>query len=714
MVPVQDEQIEEEGALPKKYVPEGFKTAEAFLEYARKEYADDSGYDRQNREAALDDLKFVGMDQWDPVVRAARQAQGRPCLTINVLPQYIGQVIGDRRINKTAIKVRPRKGATQEQAEIRSGIIKSIEAYSRAERVYDAACEDQVTCGIGNFRIAMDYADNDVFDQDIFVRQIPNPLAVVWDRMSTDPTGRDARHCFVQDSLPKNVYEEMFPDFPAPSDMGDDMVIAAMAQGWFDKDVVRITEFWRMTTKKRRLALMNDGDVKDITDMTPEQYGPELWVDPATGQPRIRQADRTYAQMHLITGTDILEGPYELPITRLPIIKVTGREVRVGDDRVRFGLVRFAKDSQRLKNYWRSVAAEALALAPKSQWIAPEDAVEGLQDEFRNAHISGDPLLVYKKNATVPPTRVDPPPVPAALLMEANLNAQDIKDVTGLHDASLGVRSNEVSGKAINARQREGDIATVIYHDNLNASIQEGGDVINQLIPICYDTVRTLRVIGDDDKHKLMKVNDPRDDNSPDITSGKYDISLETGPSYTTQRMEAADAMIQAIQVAPQLMEVAGDLIVKAQDWPGAVEISERLKKAMPPQLTQEEGAELSPEQQKAQQEQAQQAEQMQLVQQAALAHEAEMGKLQLEEMQAKVATAKANALQATADADKAKADAQKAQVEADAAPVRVVHEMDLAERAASDKSAAAKAAIKNRSAGPRPGADRNPKGKRP
>lgn len=709
--------IDDENKAPEGYIPEGYESAEDFLTEAREEFAADAAYDRLNREAAVEDLRFVAGDQWDPLVLADREEKGRPCLTINVLPQFVGQVMGDRRINETSIKVRPKKDATVEQAETRAGIIKSIEAYSRADRVYDAACEDQVTCGISNFRIDLDYAENDVFEQDIFIRHIPNPLAVIWDRMSVDTTGRDAGHVFVQDALPRKVYEKRFPKYPCPSELGDEVVNSITATGWFDKDVVRITEYWKLISRPRTVALMLDGDVKDVTDLDPTSYEAQLWRDPRTGQPRIRKTTRTYAQMHLITGFAILEGPYEIPLTRLPIIKVEGRVVRVGDDRVRYGLVRFAKDAQRLKNYWRSVSAEILAMAPKAQWIAPDDAVDGREDDFRDAHVSGDPLLIFNKNASAAPQRVDPAQANNAVLQEAAMNQQDIKDTTGIQDASLGTRSNEVSGKAIQARQREGDVATVIYHDNLNASIMEGGDVINQLIPIAYDTPRTLRVIGDDDKHKLVKVNDPNDENSPDITSGKYDVSIETGPSYTTQRLEAAEAMMNAIQVAPQLMQIAGDLIVKAQDWPGAQEIAERLHKTIPQNLLSDD----DPDKQKpdpAQEQQAQiaaaaQAAQMQdAIEQ--MKHAAQMREIELHQAMSQVELTEAQTAKALADAKKADADAEKAQADAEFAPLRHAQEIDHADLTTKAQIEA----MKNRGGGPQPVADRKgnpparPKGK--
>lgn len=715
----------------KGYVPEGWKTADEFLNHARYLYDADAGYDRQNRDWALEDLKFAAGDQWDEEVKKSRESLNRPCLTINVLPQFIGQVIGDRRMNKTNVKVRPFKDGSQVVADVRSGLIKSIELYSRAERVYDAVCEDQVTCGIGNFRIDMEYASNDVFDQDIFIRQIPNPLAVVWDRMSVDPTGRDARHCFVTDTLPRDVYDRMYPDTPCPSELSDSTMVS---QGWFANDVVRLTEFWELIEKPAKFALMLDGSVEDVTGKPEEEYYDRLWRNPTTGEVKVRNSYRTYARMHLITGFAILGEAYELPLTRLPIIRAEGRTIRVGDDRVRFGLVRYAKDSQRLKNYWRSVAAETIALAPKAQWIASDDAVEGREDAFRESYKTGDPLLIYNKNAANPPQRVDPAAIPAALLQEAAMNQQDIKDTTGLHDASLGIRSNEVSGKAIQARQSEGDIATVIYHDNLNQAILEGGDVINQLIPLAYDAMRIVRVVGDDDKHKLMKINDPDDDDSPDITLGKYDVVLDTGPSFMTQRLEAQEAMMTLIQTAPDLMGVIGDLVAKNMDWPGAHEIAERLKKTMPPELTKEEGdaeqdgmpggegGEGQPNPEQMMQMMQMQEAQSQLEQQAALRE------IELAEAAAKARQAEANAIaaeakarQAEADAAAAEANAERAAIEARMAPqmaaARHIQSMSHADRTQAqkidlaDRAASAKVQTPNRSAGSRPGGDRPSKG---
>lgn len=597
--------IPHSGSTKDSYVPEGFESQEKFLEDMRKQYEADLEFDRENRESALDDKKFSAGEQWDPQVLEDRK--GLPCLVINNIPQFTAQLVGDWRESRKAVKVVASNDEDTEIASVRGDLIRSIEMQSRASRVYDSSFESVVQCGDGAFRIAVEYARDDVFDQDLFVRPIEDCLAVVWDRYSVDPTGRDAKRVFVDDRIPRDEYERKWKD-KTPDALGCDTTMQdIVGTGWVEDDSYRISEYWRLIERQRLMGLFQNGKVFIITDENQEeliyQYGPPV---------KTRLTWCTYAQMHLVTGFAILDGPYEYQLNRLPIIRMSGRVVNVGGRRIRYGLVRFMKDPVRLKNFWRSVAAEQLGYAPKAQWIATESAVEGREDALRQAHLTRDPLLIVNDEAVIGQNlqRLDPPAPQAALLNEAQVNAQDMKDVTGIHDASLGIRSNETSGRAIQARQREGDIASLTFYDNAEAAVLEAGDVINQLIPQVYDATRVLRTIGEDETVKFQKVNDPMDPDAIDLSVGMFDVALSTGTSYTTRRVEAAQAMMDAIQVWPQLMSIAGDLVAKAQDWPGADKLSERLKKTIPPQFLaegEEGGVGVTPEQMQEMQAQLQQ-----------------------------------------------------------------------------------------------------------
>jgi hypothetical protein len=569
-----------EGEAEESYVPDGFKSVESFLDDMRDQYDADLEYDRINRDQALDDKKFAAGEQWDAIV--LEQRKGLPCLVINNIPQFTAQLVGDWRESRKAIKVVPSNDEDVDIASVRGDLIRSIEMQSRASRVYDSAFESLVQCGDGAFRVSVEYARDNVFDQDIFLRPIEDCHSVVWDRYASDPTGRDAKRVFVNDRIPKSEFKQKWSK-KTPEELGCESLVDSLSgTNWADDKSYRITEYWRLIQRQRLMGLFENGKMFEINNENIEQlttqYGPPV---------KTKAAWCSYAQMHLVTGFAILSGPYEYRLNRLPIIRMSGRVTNIGGRRIRYGLVRFMKDAARLKNFWRSVAAEQLGYAPKAKWIAPESAVEGREDAFRKAHLTRDPLLIYNDGAESPPELIPPPPVEASLLNEAALNTQDMKDVTGIHDASLGIRSNEISGRAIQARQREGDIASLTFYDNGDAALLEAGDVINQLIPQVMDGTRTMLLIGEDESQKFIRVNDPTDPNSVDLSVGQFHVALATGTSYTTRRVEAAQSMMDAIQVYPELMQVAGDLVVKAQDWPGADKIAERLQQVMAAQQNQ-------------------------------------------------------------------------------------------------------------------------------
>ena len=625
------------------------------LQTIRERFQEGSDADRENRDAGKQDLEFLAGDQWDPIIKELRSRQGRPCLMINRLPAFVAQVVGDIRINRPAIKVRPAEDGDEKVAETRQGLIRAIEHDSGAQDIYADAGMYQTICGVGNFRVGLEYAREDAWDQDIRIRAIDDPFAVVWDPLSIEPTGKDAKWCFIVDEWARKDFEAAYPD-AMPTTLEVD------SSDWSTADTVRVTEYWVMKETKASIAMLEDGRTvylakgeKGAEPMEETADGPMPLTAPIKvkrdGSPMIRETVRRSACMYLTNGTAILEKPYELPIDRLPVFRVQGWVVRAAGKRARWGLVRFAKDPQRLYNFDRSVIAETLAMAPRTQWIAEEKAVQGVEDDFRHAHRTGDPLLIYK--GANKPERQDPPQFPAALAQSAAMHAQDIKDVTGLHDASLGVQSNETSGKAILARDRQGDVATYIYPDRLKGAIAECGRVINMLIPVAYDTARTVRILGEDETSTPQRINDPMDPAALDILQGRYDVVVETGPSYSTKRVEAAESMMQFVQAVPGAAQFAGDLIAKAQDWPMADEIGERLKRAMPPQITQD------PNQPPPPPDPAQQAA-MQMQQAAA--------QLALRKQQAEVQEAEARVEQARAAAVKAQADAQKAMIEADKA----------------------------------------------
>lgn len=569
---------------PKIELPAEFKNDEPeFLRHMREQYAYDESYDSQNRESGIEDLQFVVGEQWDAEVQARREAKRKPVLTVNRLPAFVAQVVGARMQNETGIKVIPDNNGTLEIARVREGLMRSIQKNSRAEQAFDNALMGSVCAGIGNFQIEIDYESDEVWHQSIKISPLADHFSVVWDRSRTEPTGEDAARCYVVETMPDSTFRELYP-WATPTDIITDRMPAELrSSGWYTGEDVRIVNYWHMRERERTIALMQSGETVDITDEDDPTKLTGIMRRP-DGSLYIRKVYRKYAQMYRCSGSDVLEGPYNLPIDRIPVFRVPAWELRIGGQTYRWGLITHLKDPQRLHNFWRSATAEKIMQSPKNTWIAADTAVAGRENQWRQSNVSDDPLLVWNSESGQPPQRQDPIQMEPALLTQAELTTQDLKDVSNIHEASLGMPSNEVSGVALDRRVAIGETGSAVYHDNLRKAIEECGRVINQLIPVVYDTARVVRVMGEDAQSYMQAINSMTD-GSVDIGAGKYSVTASTGPSYKTKRIEQADSMMKLANAMPQTLGVSADLIIEAQDWPMASRIAERLRMGMDPTL---------------------------------------------------------------------------------------------------------------------------------
>lgn len=552
-------------------------------------------YDRDNREEAEKDLLFRAGDQWPDDVRTAREAANRPCITVNKIGATINQVVNDIKQADLAIKARPADdGSDQSIADIYSGIIRQIQEQSGSTYVYSLAADHSTSCGIGHFRITTDYLDDAAFDQEILIEEIANPLSVIWDPASVKPDRSDAKFCFVIEKMKPKDFKKKYPKATAESvDVSFNNNSAGIIYN--SNDEILVAEFWEKVPCKKKLALFEDGQTLDITDL--DEFHLSMMPQPVA----VRDVDTHRVQVSIMSGSEILDGPFDWAGKYIPIIPVIGDEVPVGTKVVRSGLVRHARDPQMLYNYFRSQAVESIAQAPKAPYIATAKQIGKYKSQWDSANVSPKPYLLYEHDEKTPgpPKRERPADPPAALWQEGALASEDIKATTGIYDASLGAKSNETSGKAILARQREGDVANYHYTDNLTRALKHAGRVLVDLIPKIYDTQRAIRIIGEDESEQFVPINQQvmGVDGEPvilnDLSVGRFDVKVSIGPSFTTKRIEAAESMVQFVQAVPQAGQVAGDLIAENMDWPGAEQLANRLKKMVPPQFLEgEEGQE--------------------------------------------------------------------------------------------------------------------------
>jgi hypothetical protein len=609
-----------EGGKPKKSASDILATARSRLDLAVSALS-------ESREDEIDDLKFYAGSpdnhwQWPADVLATRGAvQGqtinaRPTLTINKLPQHVRQVTNDLRQNRPGAKVIPvDDNADIEVAAIFNGIIRHIEYISDADVAYDTACENQVSYGEGYIRLLTEYCGDDTFDQDIKIGRVRNSFSVYMDPTIQDPTGADAKWCFITEDITKAEYARMYPDAAPITTLQSLGVGDQSISNWLNEDTIRIADYYYLDYDRTTLNLY-PGNATAF-EGTPE----DKQLRAVYGKPkRTRESDRPRVKYCKINGYEILE-EREWAGKWIPVVRIVGNEFEVDGRLYVSGLVRNAKDAQRMYNYWVSQEAEMLALAPKAPFIGYGGQFEGYEDKWKTANTNNWPYLEVNPDVTdgqgavLPlPQRAQPPMASSGLLQAKAGASEDIKSTTGQYNASLGMGSNERSGKAILARQREGDVGTYHYGDNLTRGVRHIARQLIDLIPKIYDTQRIARIIGEDGETKMVKINPEQAEPVNKIVNeqgiviekiynpgvGKYDVVATTGPGYATKRQEALEAMAQLLQGNPQLWTVAGDLFVKNMDWPGAQEMAKRFAKTIDPKLMSD--GEENPELQAAQQ----------------------------------------------------------------------------------------------------------------
>ena len=569
-------------------------TDDELLVEAKKRFKISEEEARENRRLFIEDLKFYSGEQWPDRVRRDREIQDRPVLTINRIPQFVRQVTNDQRQNRPDIKIRPVDSkADVETADIFTGLIRHIQANSNADIAKDNAFFYAVAGGFGFFRVVTEYEEG-TFNQEILVKPIINPLTVYFDYPSKSLDGRDWTYCFITEEISRKEFEKKYPGKTGEWDQttGD-------AQTWVTEDTVRLAEYWYVTEEMTKLLLLEDGTVIEADELK------NLSAEVQSTVVDERMAKMRRVQWAKLGGHSVLEkgewaGKY------IPIIPIFGDSLFIEGKTRLFSLTRFAKDPQRMLNYYRSTETELLALQPKAPYIMAEGQIEGYETEWASANRENYSTLVYKPTtvagvAVPPPQRQAFATPPTGVLQGAENAQRDLMATTGIYEASLGQRSNETSGRAIMARQREGDTSTYHFIDNAQRAEEYLGRILIDLIPHVYDTPRVVRILGEDSAEEMKQVNAPvteKDDFGRaveriyDLTVGCYDLVVSSGPSYNTRRQEAAESMMQMVQSNPAIMGIAGDLIVKAMDFPGAEMLAERIQKTLPPNLQPKDDAE--------------------------------------------------------------------------------------------------------------------------
>lgn len=557
----------------------------AILSEARERLEYCFGVDADNRKWYREDFEFVYKQgsQWASEIKQTRASWKEPCLEFNQLKQFVNQVVNDMRQGRPGIKVIPANGeASEDTAELIRGLVRGIENDSRAESVYDNAFRSAVVGGRGYWRICSDYVDGASFDQKLKVEPIPDALCVYSDMDYREPDASDKSWYLIVEKVHKDEFARQWPDAEPISFSDPD------SKSWIDGEFVIVADYYRRVCVKRRFVMMSDGASGYQDEMPKPPH--EIQVV------RERMVETYKVEWHKIAGGQQILETYEWPGSIIPVVQTIADETILEGRRLYQGLIRHARDAQSMFNFGMTQQAVRLALSPKAPWVAAAEAIEGYEETYRNANMNNYSVLPFHSyddqgRALPPPSRTQPAMVDVGFANFCNDMTGMIKSTIGMYENSLSQRGNETSGRAIIAKEKQGDNATFHLIDNLAKAIALTGRILVECIPHYYDSQRIVHIIGNDDIRKMVTINQTSVDGAlnairlNDVTVGEYAVVVESGPSYATKRQETSDKMLSLVNSFPPIAQVAADLIVKSMDVEDADQIADRLKLALPPNI---------------------------------------------------------------------------------------------------------------------------------
>ena len=546
-------------------------------------------------DAGMEDIEMLlGENQWDDTIRKWREDNKRPCITQNMLPAFTDQVKNDQRQSRPQIKAIPvdDKGDPK-TANVIAGLIRNIWYQSQAESIHDGAFDQVVDCGLGAWRIQPEYEGPMSFNQELRLQPIENPFSVIWDLSCKKFDTSDKKKCLIHDVIPEETFKKLYPNAEVKSSL--DAPQGVNYADWYSKDGIRVAEYWYTEEARKTILLLSNGQVIEKK----EEGMVRAFLNALKGVRVVDERITTIPQIRscICSGAEILEGPFEFPGQYIPVIIAFGKILNVQGKKHIKSLIRDAKETQQIHNYLMTSMIESYAMQPNVPWTGSLKNFEGLEKQWESANIGGQAYLPFNPDPNgIRPERAAPPAISNQLFPMVEGNKQTMRNIIGIYESGLGAQGNETSGRAIIARQKEGDNGSFVFLSNMLMAIQFEGRILSDLIPHYYDAPRAAMITGLEGEHMKVMLNQQHQgpDGKPilyDMKAGKYDTIITTGPSFASQRQETLQGMIDLMQPTMTTNPNAGSVllyeIVKNIDTVNGELLQKLIKATLPPQLQQ-------------------------------------------------------------------------------------------------------------------------------
>lgn len=569
------------------------------LEDIRKWHKTASEAELENRTRAQESIDFRLGTQWDTDVLAKRAQWKLPSMVFNQCDTLISRVATNVISNLPFLTVFPEEENDLLAARSIHKIIKHIERVNDAETIYQNITENVLDGGFGYFRIRTEFSDYDTFDQRIIMEHIKNRFTVYFDPAATGDNYEDARYVIIEEVLERDDAEEQYGDIN--TDFNSD-TMGVEFEKWFFDDKVRIAEVYYKEPITRTLLRLLAPSGKELVVFEDElsRLFKEPDDDTETNWRKVielngyqvideREHEGHRVMWVKVSGDEVLEGPTEIESDIIPVIKAVGKRVNNRGKDELYSLIENVKAPQKMLNYTLTTEIIMVSNQPKATWMAANDLVDGYEDVYRDSHHENVGLLMYKRNPAFPadkPELLPPPKSSQGYLNLVEFASRQIEDTSGVTDAFLGKKSNEVSGKAIQSRAAGSQMVNAVFGRNVLKAIAYGGKImINMIGRIYKDTNKVIRVLGEADGFEYIKVNElvinPETGDIEilnDVSKNQYDYIVEASSNFKSKRRENVAVFTQMLQLSKDPLTAAFNMaqIARNMDIDNAEEIADK------------------------------------------------------------------------------------------------------------------------------------------
>jgi hypothetical protein len=459
------------------------------------------------------------------------------------------------------------------------------------------------------------------FNQALRFKRIKDPTMCFWDPSSEMLDKSDGDFAGRRYVMSKKKFKSKYPGIKI--DNTNSFSDNSGAMTWMTEDDIMIADYYEKQYYKRDVSLLSDGTVVDTDDA--ENIIRKFNKKQQLLEVQASQQGIPFFQKELSVLKQELHDDFKVKFYRaisseiiemanwdskvLPVIYQAGVVQEVDGREKTISFIRWIKDAQRSYNYSRSELAYRQKLTRYEPYMGHVKCIEGLQKYWKEAH-KAKSYLPFKTgpNGEIP-QRQSAPQIPQILIAEMQQSLQDIQNIPGRFEANLGANGNETSGVAILNRQKPGNYSVKPFFENANDAIESGINVVVDLLPKIFDTKRKVSIVDENNNEKNETINNTEDESS-NITIGRFKATVTVGSSFAAQRVEAVEQFIRMVQVWPELRAVTPDLAVENLDLKNVPQLISRIRKWVMPKIAADETkdpviiAELQQQEQKQEQEQ--------------------------------------------------------------------------------------------------------------